>query len=328
MRLDLHNHTLLQSLPPKKNRELILEILDLYELDAIAITNLHSIDDALNLSQECPGLIITGAEYKVAGEEGSSVQVVALDLNEELHKLLMKARFRGIACFTNILKEKHIPYYLSHIGSGIPMKHPDAAKFLEDFLAFFDAMEVLNPLSLQKNSFALGLAMYYGLAPVGGSGALILEGNKRAYTQASEAQNLSDFFSAFLKKNVKAGIANTVSESKISPSVWRISQDLYQKEIQKIWHSELGLSMHTTKGDILQSVLQSLLKPALDATQQIFHLYQTKSLEENFSSFQSKFIDYLKDKETKRIFSLSIDKEEKKKLWLDSISHIHSAFFV
>ncbi len=326
MKIDLHNHTLSQNLAPKKTREIILETLHIYGLDAIAITNLHSIQDALRLEQECPGCIVPGAEYKVGGEEGSSVQIVVIGLNEQLHELLMKARRRGIAYFTGILKEKNLPYFLSHIGMGIPTEHQAAPEFLENYLNFFNAIAVLDCLSSQSNSFAMGLSYYYGLSPVGGSGSLILQGKKRAYTEAPGSENITEFFTAFLQKRIKAGIASTNSESKIGTSLWQISQDFYQKEMKRIWQSELGLSMQSTKGNVLQGILESLVSPALDTAQQVFYLQHTKALEKKLGSFQEKFIDYLKSKETKRIFSLSLEIEEKKKHWLDAIAKVHEAF--
>ncbi|NUM33948.1 MAG: hypothetical protein HUU50_05360 [Candidatus Brocadiae bacterium] len=326
MKLDIHNHTISQNLTTKKIREIVLEILHLHSLDAIAITNLHSIQDALRLYEQCPGQIIIGAEYKVGGEEASSFQTVVLGINPGLHELLMQSRHRGISYFTGMLKEKKLPYYLSHIGLGIPKDHANAAKLLEDALSLFDAIDVLDAVSLQKNSFALGLARYYGMATIGGSGSLIMQGQKRGYTQADGEYNIHEFFHSFLLKKVDVGTTSASSESKVLPSIWQISQEFYQKEIKRIWQSEIGISTQTTTGHLLQNAAQVLLSPALDTTQQIFHLHHTKSLEKKMSSFQSCFIDYLKNKETKRIFSLPVGVEKKKKLWLESLSRIHESF--
>lgn len=218
-----------------------------------------------------------------------------------------------ISYFTGMLKEKKLPYYLSHIGLGIPKDHANAAKLLEDALSLFDAIDVLDAVSLQKNSFALGLARYYGMATIGGSGSLIMQGQKRGYTQADGEYNIHEFFHSFLLKKVDVGTTSASSESKVLPSIWQISQEFYQKEIKRIWQSEIGISTQTTTGHLLQNAAQVLLSPALDTTQQIFHLHHTKSLEKKNVFFPELFYRLSKKQRNKANFLSSCWRRKKEK---------------
>lgn len=335
MRLDLHNHTMilakhekgkaLQAVERYRDREIFWDIIKAHPLDGIAITNFHNVDVALSLAKEYPKHVVVGAEYRVSEEEGVGVHVVVLGLDTQLHALLMQARLRGIAYFTSVLREKNLVFYLSHLGWLWP---DNQSEWFHNLLSFFDAIEVLDTTLSPKNSFATGVAKYYNLAPIGGSGSLALEGRRRAYTEVPEAQTHEDFFLGLHQKKAKVGTTSSEAHAGSAPSVWQMSKNFYQEEMKKLWHSEVGLGREATLGILMQNLAGEMLVPILQAIPKAFHLHHKKASERNLSSFPREFIDYLKLKETKRIFTLAHSLEEKKNLWAQAMAKIHECFIL
>jgi hypothetical protein len=332
MRVDLQNHTfspqafsrLKKTVEDKSGQEIYTQAIKYHHLDAIAITNYHNIDVGLSLSREYPRHVIVGAEYRVYGEEGSSIQVIALGIHEELHKALMKARLRGVAYFTSLLKEKHIPYYMAHIGSGIPLNHPTAPELLDSVLQHFSAIEVLNGSLWEKINFAANLARYYNLATMGGSGYCVTKTERRAYTEA-DAHSVEEFLEAIAQKRVKVGLTSGHAAPKTG-FMGETGQDFYPGILQKIWHSEFGLGQQSNLGNLLKRWGQAMLPTALQWVTQISHSHQLKEEQQTLALFQKKFVDYLMLQETRRIFSLSLSLEAKKNLWEQAIGKIHECF--
>jgi len=235
MRFDLHNHTSsikkfleIQQNSSKATQEAYLYDLQYHQLDGLAITNHHDIAAALHWAKEYPQKILIGCEYRVDGEEGTFISVVVLNLTEKIHQLLLRARHRGLGYFTMVLKEHHLPFYLAHLGTGIPPEHPYASELLEDALRFFDAIAVLDA-SGTHSDFPGNLAKYYGLAVIGGTGDVAL--GKRAYTESSDSSTVEEFFAAIQAKKVTVGLTSPelFEKSEIS-SLWQWSKSFYREK--------------------------------------------------------------------------------------------------
>lgn len=317
MRLDLHNHTTpaggsvfaRRSTVPQKAREFYLKELHSHCLDGVAITNSHDIEVAMALAKESPGHILVGAEYQVVLGEGASAQVVVVGVDHSLHQRLMDARLRGIAHFTAIAKQNCLLYFLAHIGWGIDADHPRAPELLEKILAHSIAIEVLNAYDAEDCGFAFALARYYGLSPVGGSSHLWCRTGKRAYTEASDARSIEEFFKAFYQRKVDA---------KVTGGAWRKN---YLPHIQKFWHSEVGWHREAIKR-MGETILMSVLEDLPD----YYHLQQSNLYRRKALRLQQRFVAYLKLKETRRILSLDLPIERQKELWGAAMAEIYRCF--
>ena len=336
MRIDLHNHTAtalpessfsrLKRLEKNSDREIYLQVIKYHHLDALAITNHHNIEIAVKLAREYPRHVIVGAEYRVTGEEGSSIQVAVLGVESELHETLLRARLRGVAHFTSLIRERQLPFYLAHVGWGIDPDHPRSAELLDSFLSYFDAIEVADASTTQPN-FAMGLASYYQLAPIGGSGHLISVENRRAYTESSTANNIEEFFADIKKKQVGVGFTTGVSASPSGfSSIWKWGKNFYRREMQRLWHSEFGLGRQVNVGALFRNFGQVVLAPTLQWLPQATHLQQIKSAYHKLAILEAKFVNYLELKETRRIFKLACSIDEKKEMWKTAITRIHDCF--
>lgn len=328
MRLDLHNHTLpagesrlagkWKKLAPHNCREIYLQMIKYHHLDGLAITNSHNIDMALAMASEYPQRIVAGAEYQVIAWEATTVQVVVLGLDPDMHARLMIARLRGIAHFTTLLREKKLPYFWAHIGWGIGENHPHAPVIIDNLLPYFDALETLTPYGGPASRFALALATYYQLAAVGGSDYLANPGGKRAYTDAPDATSVAQFFAAFHAKKIQAAI--TESPKKI-PRTTAWEKNVYLRELQKIWHSEFGWSREAVK-----SLGQSLLLPLFERLPHTYYWQQRRGYENKVACLHRRFMNYLLARESNAVLSLDMNAEEKKIAWQQKIGRIYECF--
>lgn len=328
MRLDLHNHTFPEDArygketPGRNFRDICPKLLRQHHLDGIAITNFQSIEVALRLAQEYPQHIIVGAEYQVLAGEGTTVQIVVLRLDAPMHEMLMAARLRGLKYFTDQLKQYRLPYFMAHVGWGIPAEHPHALELLESSLAYVDAIEVVNVHDSIESKFSTSLATYYRLATVGGSEQLISPSGRRGYTEAPEATNIQEFMAALQAKQVRTGLTHCSEKIRENEfSVWRYGKNLYLKELEKLWHSRLGWNQELMKG-----LSDTLLLPLLEWLPYGYYLKQRQAYEKKITDLRQKFIAYLKLKETTAVFSCELPMAEKKLLWGNTMAKIYQCF--
>jgi hypothetical protein len=316
MRLDLHNHTIpsfSQSSQWNKNfyqhcKEICLQAIEEHCLDWIAITDFQDITAAEKLAEECPGNILVGAEYQVLVSESTTAQIVVLCLNQNLHQKFMKARLRGIEFFEKIAKEFDLPYFLTHVGWGIPFH---ACEILESILSHCYGIETMN-VPDDHISFSQGLAQYYQLAEIGGSQHLISNTSRRAYTESLTAKTLSDFWVAIKEKKVKP---------QITTSCQNPTRDSFQKYIQEIWHSEWG--WHREQ---IENVGKNIILSFFQWLPHHCYAQQTKQYRKKTLQLEQRFVQYLTTKESNRIFALDIPLEEKKQSWEQAMNKISSCF--
>ena len=337
MRLDLHNHTIIPKTKFHKfdtvlkqyTREIYFYIVKTNQIDGIAITNLHDIEIALSLWKKFSEYIIIGAEYKILCEEGNSVYITVLNIDEDIHKLLMKAKFRGVQYFTNLLKEKNFPYFISHVGLGLSLEHSHICELFDSFFSCFNSIDVLDHANLNPDSFMIGLSKYYDLGQVAGSGHLLSRLGRRVYTEVNGAQNINDFFEGFHKKNVNIGFTDFYhTEQNNTSSIWQLGKDFISSEIQKLWQTELGINKQLDINKLIENFSKTILLPALQNIPYDSHLNQLKIGNKRLNFLKSKFVDYLKLTKTKQIFSGPEALEEKKQNWKQSISKINKCFSI
>lgn len=333
MRLDLHNHTIpanpvrtlskFDNLSWRVCREGYLEIIRSHQLDGLAITNCHNVEVALRFAAEYPWHIIVGAEYQVLIGQGTTAQIVVLEIDDKLHQQLMSARLRGIAHFASVVKRHALPYFLAHLGWGIPSEHPNAPQLLESMLQYVDAIEVANIHGMEKMRFASGLARYYGLAPIGGSDHLISVTQRRAFTIAPQATNRKEFFAAMHTGDVQVQVSGISAKRRTEdPLIGGIRQNIYFQKLQRLWQSEF--SWHPASG---KKMREAIIFPFLQKLPYSYYLKQQKSYTDKVATLETRFLDYLQLKITQEIFSSDKSLAEKQSLWEQAMSKIYRCFF-
>ncbi|HON44201.1 MAG TPA: hypothetical protein P5543_08385 [Planctomycetota bacterium] len=334
MRLDLHNHTLLASNTPsfsslkklyqKRSQAFYFRTLKSHHVDGIAITNHHEIDTALELFHHYPKQVIVGSEYRVLAGEGTSALITVLSLNKKMHDQLMQERLRGIKHFTDVLREQQLPFFLSHLGWGIPTTHPKGVEIFDHLFQYIDALEVLDAYTFY-DTFSLSIAKYYNLSPIAGTGYLHPDITRYVYTESAEATTLTEFWQAIQARNVRVGTFE--KKYTTTPKSFRnASKDFYQKQIKKIWHTEFGFWQHFTMQDILENLEESIVLPTLQSLPHLSRLQQMEEFQDAKNDWKMRYIDYLKKKEIAQIFQNKISPEEKINQCIEKLSQINHCF--
>lgn len=330
MRLDLHNHILsctdsfypFNKVYPQHNRALYFRLFKSHRVDGVAITNYHNIDTALELYKQYPKQVIVGSEYRVLADEGNSVLISVLNITQDMHNFLMKERFRGLEHFTTILREKNLPFFLSHLGYGIELSHPKSLEILDKTLNYFEAIEVLDAYSAIEN-FSFFLARYYNLAPIAGTGYLHADIERCAYTEAKEAKSFKEFWDAVLKRNITIGcLENSINNR----SWWSISKDFYQRQIKKIWHTELGFWQHFSIQEVFENLEDSVLVPVFQSLPHFSHLQDIEALQNKKNDWNERFVDYLIQKKIQSILKQYNSKEDITYHCIEALHQINACF--
>lgn len=213
MRVDLHVHTRESSVTPEHWLGELLGIQECYTqaesalaealrkgLDAVAITNHDSADDALRMARAHPDRVIPGCEYRVYASRGRYVHVVALGIDAEKHARLIHERRRGVARFARLCRREGVAHFLAHpaweVGRVKPGIEPE---HLCGWLEHFEVVETLNGNCHVENEIAAGLARHFGKSRVGGSDAHDLDQIGSVWTEA-DAGSASGFL-----ERVRAG---------------------------------------------------------------------------------------------------------------------------
>lgn len=321
MRLDLHNHTVpavrnslfarLTGNSHEKLGEFYPQIVQYHRLDGIAVTNCHDVSTALALREKYPEHTIAGSEYRVMIGENCSAQLAVLDVEETLHARLMNARLRGLEYFTSILNERGQPHFLVHPGWGISEGHPRTCELFDSVLSRCRAIEVTNA---EDGGFASALALYYGLAPIGGSHHLVSVTGSRAFTEAPEAKTFAEFFDAMRAGKVQAGVSG-------SGAIARRWKNNYLRKLQEIWHSEIGWHREAIL-DVGESVFSNLASWLPDH----YYTQERASWRKRILGLRRKFVEYLELRETRRTLAVEQPVEEKKKAWEEAMARIRTCF--
>ncbi len=333
MRLDLYNHTI--SLGNKiawRNSakhihlEKYLYAIQYHKLDGIAITNRHNITEAVVLAREYPTSVIVGCEYQVAWKENTTVSIVVLNLDTNFHEILLQERLKGLPHFCEIVRNQNYPFFMVSLASGIPQDHPFACELLEESLQYIDALAVVDAYE-GTGQFAIGLANYYNLATIGGSGHLVCS-NRRAYTESLESTSLSQFWKAIQNKKVSVGITYEIGFSKGAiSSIWELGKNFYRKEVENLKSSEeIWEIQQPSAFENWIRLGQTIITPLIYSIPQSFRLQKKQSMNHKLENFGQKFIVYLKNKQTRQIYSTSDSLIEKKRKWNESILKICQSF--
>jgi len=91
--------------------------------------------------------------------------------------------------------------------------------------------------------------------------------------------------------------------------------------MQKIWHSEFGWDRES-----LKDFGKAILFPLVEWLPDNYYRQQRKLYERKVVSLKERFIEYLKLKETKKIFALDKPILEKKWLWERAMREIYHCF--
>jgi len=295
-------------------------------LDGFAITNHNVIGHALKLSKKYPEQVIVGCEYTVEAGYGYKLHVIALDLNESLHKELNQLRYKGLKTFTHFLKKEDIPYFLAHIGVSVVPKLKLKPELIDEWVSHFYAIETINGLRTVENEFAKKIAKYYGLAETGGSDAHEVSSIGHAYTVSDKAKNLKEFLEDIKKKQIYAG-GDGANPERFEKEIKSIIRDFYYFEFKPIF--EKGLQTYMEQVDIkglfkrfgeLFLLLSYIWLPKIKGQEYIKGQY------ENISLLEEELISYLKERRLEDLLQLSAKKEKKIALWREETGKIYHTF--
>jgi predicted metal-dependent phosphoesterase TrpH len=245
MRVDLHVHTRESSAPPEHWFGELVGAQECYTqaesaltealrkgLDAVAITNHDSADDALRLARTHPGTVIPGCEYKVYAGRGSYVHVVALGIDADVHARLMHERSRGLARFAGFCRGKGLAHFLAHpaweVGGG--KRGIDPADLL-GWLEHFDAIETLNGNCHIENEIASGLARFFRKGRVGGSDAHDLDQIGAVWTEA-EAETIPEFLDR-VRAGETAARGRPVTHGEFAAAIRAVAGTFYRRQLLK-----------------------------------------------------------------------------------------------
>ncbi len=268
MRVDLHVHTRESSSPPEHWFGELIGAQECYTqaesalaealrkgLDAVAITNHDSADDALRLARAHPSRVIPGCEYKVYAGHGRYTHVVALGIDSDSHARLMHERSRGLARFAGFCRGKGLAHFLAHPAweVGGEKRGIDPADLLE-WIGHFDVIETLNGNCHVENEIASGLARYFRKGRVGGSDAHDLDQIGAVWTEA-EAATIPEFLD-----RVRAGETTSrgrpITHGEFAAAIRAIASAFYRREFLKT------MSAGSIGGYIARARLDEVLRTA------------------------------------------------------------------
>ena len=340
MRVDLHVHTRESSSPPEHWFGRLFGMQECYlqpeevpleaarkGLDAVAITNHDSANDALSLAHSHPGMVIPGCEYTVYAGRGRYVHVVVLGLDERIHARLLHERPRGVKRFAGLARRVGLPFFLAHPAWEVGgTKTGLRADLLCEWVKYFDLVEVLNGTCHVENEVAQGLARYFRKARVGGSDAHDVTAIGTAWTEG-EASTLEEFMECLREGEVRPG-GRAVSSGKLTTTAREVAGAFYRRELLKAVGagSVGGYLSKSSLVELLRVAAEALILPGLLWAAQAQSGTYLQNLEEKAKRLRRELVDFLLLDLAGKLSKQELGEKERRRTLVAGIREVYSAF--
>jgi len=340
MRIDLHVHTRESSKPPEHWLGELIGVHECYTpaesalaealrkgLDAVAITNHDSADDALRLARARPARVIPGCEYTVYAGRGRYVHVVVLGIDRARHERLMHERSRGLARFTGFCRGEGLVHFLAHPAWEVGReKRGIEPADLREWLRHFDVIETLNGNCQLENEIAWGLARYFRKSRVGGSDAHDIGHIGSVWTEAD-----ADTPAEFLER-IRAGEAapggRPATRGEFTGAVRAVLGAFYRRELLKTVRARSvgGYVAHAGIDEFLKTVGRFAILPAYFLAPQAASVAYLAKLRETADRLRSRLVDALELDLAKSIASGKWGAEERSRRLVAGLRELSAAF--
>lgn len=340
MRVDLHVHTRESHSAPEHWLAELLGVQQSYSqpeavlsealrkgLDAVAITNHDSAEDALRMAREHPDGVIPGCEYTVYGGHGRYAHVVVLGIDEKGHEGLLREKHRGIARFTDLARRGGYAYFLAHPAWEVgPEKGRIDPNALCGWLEHFDVIETSNSQSAAENEIARSLAKYFRKAGVGGSDSHDVPSIGTTWTE-SPAGAIEGFMDDVRDGNVRAG-GTPASYRGFAATVREVLAAFYRREFLKASRRNTGGGREARPGlgGLIRTALEVLMLPGFLWAPQLGSRDYFRRLGRRAEGLRRRLIGHLELDLARSVARGSYDNEERSRRWIAGMREIRSAF--
>jgi predicted metal-dependent phosphoesterase TrpH len=340
MRVDLHVHTRESSSAPEHWLGELIGVHECYTqaesalaeamrkgLDAVAITNHDSADDALRLASAHPARVIPGCEYTVYAGRGRYAHVIALGIDSSSHARLMHERSRGLARFTGFCRGEGLAHFLAHPAWEVGReKRGIGPADLREWLGHFDVIETLNGNCQAENEIASGLARYFRKSHVGGSDAHDVDPIGAVWTQA-DASTPHEFLER-VRAGETAPHGRPATHDEFAAAVRAITGAFYRREFLRTMRAGPlgGYMAHARIDEILKTAVRFVILPAYLLAPQVGSAAYLDKLRATAERLRSRLVDALELDLAKSVASEKLGIEERSRRLVAGLRELDAAF--